>query len=182
MNFTLVFQKKFPRTHFHIFSLALIFLVSIIASAQESATEPDTTVLEPENSGILGNVYVDNGQGFPPYGRLGIGLGADSVYRKTKGFSASGYFDSIYENFASTTNIYTPSNLDDQIGLVRGVGFFGYRINQRLVINSEIGWSRDLEDSRTGKVAVDLAYMDYFVKDNLALRAGILLVSYGAGE
>lgn len=164
---------------FYFLALVLILFCLTIADAQENVPDPNTTFQASDSSDVLINVYIDNAHGFPPYGRLGIGLGADAVYRKKSGFSWNGYIDTVYENFSEHTNIYTPSNLDDQFGLARAVGYFGYRISDRLVINSEIGWSRDLEDNRTGKVSMDLAYMDYFLKKDLTLRAGMLLLPMG---
>jgi hypothetical protein len=161
--------------------LAAILMISfcVMAHGQENGTTPEGTVLQPEPSGMEVSENAVPPDGYSAYSRLGIGLGADAAYRKNKGFSMNGYVDSVYENFASDTNIGTPSNLNQEMGLVRGTGFFGYRISDRIVVNSEIAWSRDLEDSRTGKATVDLAYVDYFLRDNMVLRGGILLVPMG---
>jgi len=163
----------------HIFAAIVLISFCAMTYGQDNDATPDGTVLQPEPNGIEVSENAPAPDGYSLYSRLGIGLGADAAYRKKEGFSWNGYFDSVYQNFASDTNIGTPSNLNHEMGLVRGTGFFGYRVNDRIVVNSEIGWGRDLKDSRTGKASVDLAYVDYFLRDNMVLRGGILLVPVG---
>jgi hypothetical protein len=141
--------------------LLFLLLPNSILFASDSTDQPDTE-------------YVDS-----YYYRNGLSLGASTVFRKEHGLGSAGFLETVYENFASENNLGFPSGLDQEVGVVRGVGFLGYRFTDRLVINSELRFDRDLVESRTGEFSVDSAYVDYAVNEKLSLRGGLLLVPMG---
>lgn len=132
---------------------------------------------------------------------LGLSEGAAKVYAKEHGFTFGGYGEVLYEKFShdTTTNSDTlpifeglATGKDQELGLVRGVVFLGYRVSDRVVLNSEWRLDRDLVergvatfpsfyDTLEGKTvgAVDLAYMDYILSPALTLRAGVVLLPMG---
>jgi hypothetical protein len=110
---------------------------------------------------------------------LGLSREAANVYMTQHGFAYSGYGEMLYEDFASKTNIGTPSGEGQQLGVIRGALFLGYRFSERLLFNSEVRLDRDLTDSRTGQVSVDSAYLDYLLNNSFNLRAGVILVPMG---
>src|SRR4249920_1787609 len=61
------------------------------------------------------------------YYRNGLSLGASTVFKKEHGLGSAGFLETVYENFASENNLGFPSGLDQEVGVVRGVGFLGYR-------------------------------------------------------
>ena len=111
--------------------------------------------------------------------RLGLGDGLADVYEKKSGFSHTGYAEVVYQNFAQETNINTPSGRGSELNLASGVVFLGYRMNERLVINSEIRWARDLTDGHAGQFDVNSAYVDYLLNRSFSFRGGVILVPMG---
>lgn len=100
---------------------------------------------------------------------LGLGPSAASVYERKAGVSVAGYGEVLYENFDST-GVGKVSRID----LLRAVLYTGYRFNERFVFNSEIEFEHGGEE-----VAIEFAYLDYRIHDNLSLRGGNLLVPLG---
>ena len=123
---------------------------------------------------------------------LGLSLGAARVYEKPHGFAFSGYAETLYHTYSKTTRTEQPTGKDQEMSLMRGVLFLGYRFNERLILNSEVRVDRDLiergyatfpEHYTTTKssteVSLDLAYVDYIMSPALTLRAGVVLVPMG---
>ena len=109
---------------------------------------------------------------------LGLSLGASRVYTKENGFSVGGYTELLYQKFSDTTGL-GPNGSDLDTTVPRAVVFLGYRINERLVINSEFRVDRDIFDTDSAAASVDLAYLDYILNPAFTLRAGIVLVPMG---
>ncbi len=121
----------------------------------------------------LGREVVTAGEG-----RFGLGPAASKVYQVRQGVSIGGYGEMLYQNSAGTRENGTPSGAKDQVDFLRAVFYFGYKFNDRFLFNSEI----ELEHAATGQagsVSVEFAYLDYFLRDGLAARAGLLLVPMG---
>ncbi|MCI0613546.1 hypothetical protein L0244_11220 [bacterium] len=109
---------------------------------------------------------------------LGLSLGASRVYTKEHGFSVGGYTELLYQKSSDTTGL-GPNGSDLDITVPRAVVFLGFRINERLVINSEFRADRDIFDTDSAEASVDLAYLDYILNPAFTLRAGIVLVPMG---
>jgi len=109
---------------------------------------------------------------------LGLGPAAAKVYRVDRGVSIGGYGEMLYESFDSTREDGTPSGATDQLDFLRAIVYLGYKFNDRIVFNSEI----EFEHASTGKdgeVSVEFAYLDFLVRDEFNVRAGMFLAPLG---
>ena len=111
-------------------------------------------------------------------GVYGLGPAASKVYRVKQGVSIGGYGEMLYQNFAASREDGSPSGQKDQLDFLRGVVYVGYKFNDRILFNSEI----EIEHASTGQagsVSLEFAYLDYFIADPIAARAGLVLVPMG---
>jgi len=85
-----------------------------------------------------------------------------------------------------------PTGKDKELYLTRGVVFMGYRVSDRILINSEFRVDRDLVErgvatfpvnytttDSPARANLDLAYLDYIIGPALTLRAGVVLLPMG---
>jgi hypothetical protein len=110
-------------------------------------------------------------EGGPADGRGARGLGeaASGVYRKQQGVSIGGYGEFIYQDRKGSA----PS-ADAQ----RVVTYIGYKFNDEFLFNSEI----EVEHASTGEegeVALEFGYLDWLPREDLGVRAGLLLAPLG---
>lgn len=112
----------------------------------------------------------------------GFGPAASSVYRVKQGLSIGAYGEGYYRNFVNDRADRTKSQSDFH----RLVTYLGYKFNDRILFNSEIEFEHgttsaiggeDGDDS--GSVSVEFAYLDFFLRDEVNVRAGLLLVPMG---
>lgn len=111
-------------------------------------------------------------------GMYGLGPAASKVYRVGQGVSIGGYGEMLYENFAREREDGSASDKTDQLDLLRGVVYVGYKFNDRFLFNSEIEVEH-ASTSQAGSVSLELAYLDYLMSEPLGIRAGLLLVPMG---
>jgi hypothetical protein len=121
----------------------------------------------------LGREVVEAGDG-----RFGLGPAASKVYGVHRGVSIGGYGEMRYQNFSSTRQDGTASGKKDQIDFVRAVLYFGYKFNDKILFNSEIEFEH-ASTSNAGSVAVEFAYVDFFLTPWIGARAGLLLLPVG---
>lgn len=110
--------------------------------------------------------------------RTGLGPSASRVYRTSKGVSIGGYGEMLYQNYAGEKDNGTGVTTSDQIDFLRAVVYFGYRFNEKLLLNTEI----EFEHASTGKggeVSAEFAYLDYLARPEFNVRAGLLLLPMG---
>lgn len=110
--------------------------------------------------------------------RTGLGQSASKVYRMSKGVSIGGYGEMLYQNYANEKDNGTAVTTPDKIDFLRAVMYFGYRFNEKFLLNTEL----EFEHASTGKggeVSVEFAYIDYLMHPMLNVRAGILLHPMG---
>ena len=96
----------------------------------------------------------------------GMGMGASKVHFQPKGLSIGGYGEFVYTNYA-----------DDRVDfaeVLRLVLYVGYRFSDRIVFNSEVEFEHGARE-----VAIELAYFDFTLLDELTLRVGNVLVPVG---
>ncbi len=105
---------------------------------------------------------------------FGLGPAASKIYRAERGLSIGGYGELLYQNFDSEREDGAASGRNDVFDLLRGVLYFGYKFNDRWLLNSEI------EYEHAGReVSVEFAYLDYLWRPQANFRGGLLLVPMG---
>jgi hypothetical protein len=107
-------------------------------------------------------------------GEHGLGPAASKIYRSQQGLSVGGYGELLYQNFDSARDDGAASGRSDQFDLLRGVLYFGYKWNDRWLLNTEIEY-----EHAGSEVAVEFAYVDYLWRPQANLRAGLLLLPVG---
>ncbi len=111
--------------------------------------------------------------------RYGVGPAASRVYGK-KGVSIGGYGEFVYQNFSGSRQDGEPSPLRNQVDLLRAVLYFGYKFDDRWVLNTELEAEHAVTASdKGGEVEVEFAYLDYLFSKPLRARAGLLLIPMG---
>jgi len=111
-------------------------------------------------------------------GKYGLGPAASGVYRKRQGVSIGGYGEWIYEDPSATLDDGSPSGAKATADFLRLVLYTGYKFNDRALFNSEIEFEHaSTEDD--GEVSVEFAYLDFFVRPEVNVRTGLVLVPVG---
>lgn len=108
----------------------------------------------------LGGLVPPLGDGFS-----GLGPAASKVYGVSDGLSIGGYGEFLYQNLEGQR---------DRADLLRAVLYFGYKFDDRWVLNTELEFEHAGEE-----VAVEFAYLDFLLEEWLNLRAGLVLVPMG---
>jgi hypothetical protein len=104
----------------------------------------------------------------------GLGPAASKIYRTERGLSIGGYGELLYQNFDSERDNGTASGRSDQFDLLRGIVYFGYKWNDRWLLNTEIEY-----EHAGSEVSVEFAYIDYLWRPAMNVRAGLVLVPMG---
>ncbi|HEX7180527.1 MAG TPA: hypothetical protein VF756_01695 [Thermoanaerobaculia bacterium] len=107
-------------------------------------------------------------------GQHGLGPAASKIYRTERGLSIGGYGELLYQNFDGERDNGTASGRVDTFDLLRGVLYFGYKFNDRWLLNTEIEY-----EHAGSEVSVEFAYLDYLWRPEASFRAGLLLVPMG---
>jgi len=103
--------------------------------------------------------------------QYGLGAAASKVYRADTGVSIGGYGEFVYQNFDAAGST-------DVADVLRGVLYTGYKFNDRVLFNSEL----EVEHGSTehgGAVSMEFAYLDYLLRPEANVRAGLVLVPVG---
>ncbi|HKS23342.1 MAG TPA: hypothetical protein VJZ76_11120 [Thermoanaerobaculia bacterium] len=101
--------------------------------------------------------------------QYGLGAAASKVYRSEPGFSIGGYGDMVYANRRGG---------ESTADLVRAVLYTGYKFNNNVLVNSEL----EVEHASTelgGAVSMEFAYLDFLMKPQANVRAGVVLMPVG---
>ena len=115
-------------------------------------------------------------------GEPGFGPAASKVYRTARGVSLGGYGEALYQNFGRQQQDGAPSELQDQLDLVRVVLYTGYKFSDRILFNSEIEYehaSTGEGDEVRGEVSVEQAYLDLKPWKSVGFRAGMVVLPLG---
>jgi hypothetical protein len=108
----------------------------------------------------------------------GLGPAASKIYRTERGVSIGGYGEMLYENYDSEREDGAPSDKSDELDFLRAVLYFGYKFDDRFLLNTEIEWEH-ASTSEEGDVSVEFAYVDYLWRDEVNIRAGMVLLPMG---
>jgi len=109
----------------------------------------------------------------------GMGAAASKVYRSEPGFSFGGYGEMLYESFDARRDNGSPSGKTDQLDFLRAILYAGYKFNDKVVFNSEIEFEHATTDDGIGEVSVEFGYLDFLVRDEFNVRAGMVLLPVG---
>jgi cell division protein FtsB len=117
----------------------------------------------------------------------GLGPAASKVYRTERGLSIGGYGEFIYQHIdgeeGEDESLAAKSGEEeeeeeaaagDHLDVRRAVVYFGYKWNDRILLNSEIEYEHAGDE-----VSVEFAYLDFLWRPQLNLRAGLLLMPVG---
>jgi len=111
---------------------------------------------------------------------LGLGPSASKVYARN-GISIGGYGETIFQDFSTTRQDGSPSNLTPIVDVARAVLYFGYKFDDHFVFNSELEFEHAVTASdKEGEAEIEFAYMDWLSRSKaLNLRAGLMLIPVG---
>lgn len=113
-----------------------------------------------------------------PNGKWGLGPAASKVYGRSSGLSIGGYGESLYQNFDGTREDGAPSGRTNEWDYVRAVVYLGWKFDRTFVLNSEIEYEH-ASTGKGGEVSVEFATLDAMLRDEVNLRAGLVLVPVG---
>ena len=106
-------------------------------------------------------------------GVLGFGPAASKVYKVDQGVSIGGYGEILFEVFADELEDGTESPTPNVWDAYRGILYFGYKFNDKLLVNTEI------EIEHANEAFLEFAYLDYRISEKFGLRGGLLLSPMG---
>jgi opacity protein-like surface antigen len=125
-------------------------------------------------------------------GAYGLGPAASKVYGLDRGLSIGGYGEWFYRNFVgdsgsgsdSVDGVAISDQQLDRADMLRLVMYMGYKFSESIVFNSEIEFEHaligeDTPSAGSGEVRVEFAALDFFWKEAINARAGLLLVPMG---
>lgn len=110
--------------------------------------------------------------------QYGLGAAASKVYRAEPGVSFGGYGEFGYFN---------PKRGTPSADVVRGVLYTGYKFNDHTLFNSELEVEHastefagdETRGAEGGSVSLEFAYLDFLVKPQANIRAGLVLMPMG---
>lgn len=125
-------------------------------------------------------------------GAYGFGPAASKVYGTDRGLSIGGYGEFFYRNFIgdsgsgsdSVEGVSISDQQLDRADALRLVLYLGYKFTDNIVFNSEIEFEHAFigeatESAGSGEVRVEFAALDFFFRDWVNARAGVLLMPMG---
>lgn len=104
----------------------------------------------------------------------GLGPAASKVYKRDRGLSIGGYGEVRLRSFHNQGD----EDQDDVFDALRAVLYVGYKFNDNWVVNSEF----EFEHAGTGgggSVSAEFVTVDYLWREEVNIRAGLLLVPMG---
>jgi len=104
----------------------------------------------------------------------GLGPAASKVYKRDRGLSIGGYGEIRLRRFEDKGD----DDENDIFDGLRQVLYVGYKFNDNWVFNSELEFEH-AGTSGGGSVSTEFATLDYLYRDELNLRAGVVLVPMG---
>jgi opacity protein-like surface antigen len=125
-------------------------------------------------------------------GAYGLGPAASKVYGVDRGLSIGGYGEWFYRSFVGNDDSGSDSVEDevisdrqlDRADALRIVTYLGYKFTENIVFNSEIEYEHafigeETASAESGEVRVEFAALDFFWRDEVNARAGVLLMPMG---
>lgn len=103
----------------------------------------------------------------------GLGPAASKVYKRDKGLSIGGYGEVRLRSFVNQHD----DDKNDVFDALRAVLYVGYKFNENWVVNSELEFEHG--GGGGGSVSTEFLTVDYLWRDEVNVRAGLLLVPMG---
>jgi hypothetical protein len=104
----------------------------------------------------------------------GLGPAASKVYGARQRLSIGGYAEAVYRNRLGDAE----GDGEDFADFIRMVLYFGYKFSDRIIFNSELEFEH-ASTSEEGSVSVEFATLDFLVRPQFNVRAGLLLIPMG---
>ncbi len=105
---------------------------------------------------------------------FGLGPAASKVYGVAQGLSIAGYAEGVYRNRTGDA----VGDGDDFADFTRMVLYVGYKFTDRILFNTELEFEHASTD-KDGSVSVEFASLDFFLRPDFNVRAGLLLLPMG---
>lgn len=121
----------------------------------------------------LGEAAVEAGESV-----YGLGPAASKVYKKAKGVSIGGYGEIVYQNFSGSRDDGTTAGKTDELDVLRGIVYVGYKWSDKWLLNTELEWEHG-STGKSGEASVEFAYVDRLIKPEINVRAGLVLIPMG---
>lgn len=102
--------------------------------------------------------------------QYGLGPAASKIYGVARGVSIGGYAEGAY--------VRGNSGADDSWDMTRVVAYLGYKFNDWIVFNTELEFEH-ASTSREGSVSVEFATLDFLLRPEINVRAGLVLIPMG---
>jgi hypothetical protein len=109
----------------------------------------------------------------------GLGAAASKVYRSGVGMSLGGYGEVVYDRFDDENDAGSDAGAKDQLDFLRAILYAGYKFSDKVVFNSELEVEHATTDDGIGEVAMEFGYLDFLLRPQLGVRAGLLLMPVG---
>jgi hypothetical protein len=111
-------------------------------------------------------------------GKYGLAPSASKIYGKKRGLSFGGYGEWNYQNFDGSLDDGSPASKKDQADFLRLVMYTGYKFTDKILLNTELEYEH-ASTGKDGEVSVEFAYLDFFVRPEINVRTGMVLVPVG---
>jgi hypothetical protein len=117
----------------------------------------------------------------PDQGSFGLGASASKVYESKGGLSIGGYGEFLYQSKENKLQDGTTGVGEKNVDALRLVLYTGYKFNDHIVFNSELEWEHGgySDESPEGEALVEFAYLDFLIRKEFNVRAGMMLVPMG---
>lgn len=110
----------------------------------------------------------------------GFAPAASKVYRaRPNKVSIGGYGEMTYANASKRMQDASASGTRDTLDFLRAILYVGYKFNDWILFNSEIEFEHGSTGKGRGEVSVEMAYIDFRLREEIGLRAGMLLMPVG---
>jgi hypothetical protein len=156
-------------------------LKAAVAEAQAKGASPETAELARRIELVaqeLERMKLGEAAVVADESRYGLGPAASKVYRKEKGVSIGGYGEVVYQNFSGSKDDGSPSGKTDELDMLRGVLYVGYKWSDRWLLNTELEWEHG-STGKNGEASVEFAYVDRLIRPAVNVRAGLVLIPMG---
>lgn len=111
---------------------------------------------------------------------LDVAPAASKVYRsRANKVSIAGYGEMTYTNVSRRRQDASAAGTRDIADFLRAILYVGYKYNDRIIFNSELEFEHGTTGNGRGMVSVEMAAIDFRLRDEIGIRAGMILMPVG---